>query len=296
MLVKAASVSLLIGGALAAPFEGELEKRQCPGIRVFGARETTAPPGYGSAGTVVNMVLSAHAGSVGSAISYPACGGQSSCGGASYGSSVAQGIAAVASAVNSFASQCPSSQIVLVGYSQGAEIMDVALCGGGDPNQGYTNTAVQLSAAAVNQVKAAILMGDPLFHAGLSYEVGTCAAGGFDQRPAGFNCPNAAKIKSYCDSSDPYCCNGNNAATHQGYGAEYGSQAFAFIQSKLSSSSGGGGPTTTTTSTSPTGTSPGGSGTVAHWGQCGGTGYSGATSCQSPYTCTVINAYYSQCL
>lgn len=56
--------------------------------------------------------------------------------------------------------------------------MDVALCGGGDPNQGYTNTAVQLSASAVNQVKAAIFMGDPLFRAGLSYEVGTCAAGG----------------------------------------------------------------------------------------------------------------------
>lgn len=61
---------------------------------------------------------------------------------------------------------------------QGAEIMDVALCGGGDPNQGYTNTAVQLSAAAVAQVKAAIFMGDPLFRAGLSYEVGTCEAGG----------------------------------------------------------------------------------------------------------------------
>jgi acetylxylan esterase len=56
--------------------------------------------------------------------------------------------------------------------------MDAALCGGGDPNQGYTNTAVQLSASAVNMVKAAIFMGDPMFRAGLSYEVGTCAAGG----------------------------------------------------------------------------------------------------------------------
>jgi acetylxylan esterase len=56
--------------------------------------------------------------------------------------------------------------------------MDVALCGGGDPNQGYTNTAVQLSSAAVNMVKAAIFMGDPMFRAGLSYDVGTCAAGG----------------------------------------------------------------------------------------------------------------------
>lgn len=55
----------------------------------------------------------------------------------------------------------------------------------------------------------------------------------FDQRPAGFSCPSASKIKSYCDASDPYCCNGSNAATHQGYGSEYGSQALAFIKSKL---------------------------------------------------------------
>lgn len=56
--------------------------------------------------------------------------------------------------------------------------MDAALCGGGVPKQGYTNTAVQLSTSAVNMVKAAIFMGDPLYVAGLSYDVGTCAAGG----------------------------------------------------------------------------------------------------------------------
>jgi acetylxylan esterase len=56
----------------------------------------------------------------------------------------------------------------------------------------------------------------------------------FAPRPAGFSCPSASKIKSYCDASDPYCCNGSNAATHQGYGAEYGQQALAFVNSKLS--------------------------------------------------------------
>lgn len=32
------------------------------------------------------------------------------------------------------------------------------------------------------------------------------------------------------------------------------------------------------------------------YGQCGGTGYSGPTSCTSGYTCTVENDYYSQCV
>lgn len=34
------------------------------------------------------------------------------------------------------------------------------------------------SAGAVAQIKAAILMGDPQYVAGLPYNVGTCAAGG----------------------------------------------------------------------------------------------------------------------
>ncbi|EAU83009.1 xylanase A [Coprinopsis cinerea okayama7 len=31
------------------------------------------------------------------------------------------------------------------------------------------------------------------------------------------------------------------------------------------------------------------------WGQCGGNGWSGSTSCVSGYTCTVVNEWYSQC-
>ncbi|KAJ7093403.1 carbohydrate esterase family 1 and carbohydrate-binding module family 1 protein [Mycena belliarum] len=50
---------------------------------------------------------------------------------------------------------------------------------------------------------------------------------------------------------------------------------------------------TTTTSTAPP-TNTGG--TAAHWAQCGGIGWTGPTVCASPFTCTVSNAYYSQCL
>lgn len=113
--------SLLVSGS---PVDADaldaalLAKRQCPEIQIFGARETTAPAGYGTAGTVVNLVLGAYPGAQAQAISYPACGGQSSCGGTAYGDSARQGTAAVASAVNSFNQRCPNSKIVLVGYSQ----------------------------------------------------------------------------------------------------------------------------------------------------------------------------------
>lgn len=56
----------------------------------------------------------------------------------------------------------------------------------------------------------------------------------FDARPAGQYCGAFnSKIRSYCDAPDPYCCNGNNATVHEGYGAEYGDVAINFINSKL---------------------------------------------------------------
>ncbi|KAK5171861.1 uncharacterized protein LTR77_003497 [Saxophila tyrrhenica] len=244
MLTKTALLSLLAAcTASASPIDADLEARQsCPQIHIFGnqiyqkiskmvltivkgARETTAPPGYGSAGTVVNLILNAYPGSTAEVLNYPASGSNPT-----YSQSVATGTQNVCNQVSSYASRCPNSKLVLVGYSQGSEIFDNALCGGGDPNQGLSSTC---SIARYN-IKAAIFMGDPRFRAGAPYNVGSCAAGGFDARPAGQYCGNFnSAIKSYCDASDPYCCNGNNAQTHQGYGQEYGQAALSFVRSKL---------------------------------------------------------------
>ncbi|KUI63508.1 Acetylxylan esterase 2 [Cytospora mali] len=226
----ATTQALLVSGN---PLPGIETRQSCPGVHVFGARETTASAGFGSAGTVVNLITQTYSGSTSEAIDYPACGGQSSCGGASYADSAKQGVSAVVSAVNAFNQKCPDTSLVLVGYSQGGQIMDDALCGGDDTAEGISSTAVPLSSSAVSMIKAAIFMGDPRFVSGLSYEVGTCTAGGFDARPSGFSCPSSAKIQSYCDSSDPYCCNGSDAATHQGYGSEYGQKALAFVKSMI---------------------------------------------------------------
>ncbi|RVD82039.1 uncharacterized protein DFL_009882 [Arthrobotrys flagrans] len=55
--------------------------------------------------------------------------------------------------------------------------------------------------------------------------------------------------------------------------------------------------TTTPVTTARTTTTPStGGGTVQKWGQCGGIGYTGPTSCVSGSTCQELNPYYSQCL
>ncbi|KNG50043.1 carbohydrate esterase family 5 protein [Stemphylium lycopersici] len=223
----ATAAALFVGLAAAGPVELN-ERQSCPKVYIFGARETTLPQsnGYGTAGGLVNSVKSAYPGAGSEAIVYPACGGGASCGGISYDNSASQGSAAVVKAVTAYNQKCPDTQIVLIGYSQGGQIMDNALCGGA----GST-----LTGNALKAVKAAIFMGDPHNRSGLPYNVGTCRAQGFAARPSGFTCSPASSsiIQSYCDSQDPYCCNGNDANHHQQYVSIYGSQALSFIKSKI---------------------------------------------------------------
>ncbi|KAK1766468.1 Acetylxylan esterase [Phialemonium atrogriseum] len=224
--MKASAVIPLLA-SLASSSPVELGERQsCPGVHVFGARETTAPAGYGTSQGLVNMVTQAYPGATAEAITYPACGGQGQCGGVSYDDSANQGTAAVVKAVTDFHTKCPDTKIVLIGYSQGGQIMDNALCGGA----GTTLTGNALAA-----VKAGIFMGDPHNIAGLPYNVGTCTAGGFAARQGGFKCTPADPtiLQSYCDSTDRYCCNGNDANSHQQYVNKYGQQALAFIKKLL---------------------------------------------------------------
>ena len=62
------------------------------------------------------------------------------------------------------------------------------------------------------------------------------------------------------------------------------------IGSTFGSGTSGTGPSSTTSSA--TGSATG----VAEYGQCGGSGYSGGTTCAAPYTCQEQNQWYSQCL
>lgn len=66
--------------------------------------------------------------------------------------------------------------------------------------------------------------------------------------------------------------------------------------SSSGSSSAAAATTTKATSTAAGATTTPVSGTVAKWGQCGGQGYTGPTTCVSGSTCTFSSTWYSQCL
>ncbi len=114
MRSQALALGLLAGSTMASPLSHALGKRQtCPSIHIFGARETTASPGYGSAGQLVDAIISANPGATSEAIDYPASGDNPW-----YAESRETGVSAVNSQVAAFASQCPDTQLVVVGYSQ----------------------------------------------------------------------------------------------------------------------------------------------------------------------------------
>lgn len=77
---------------------------------------------------------------------------------------------------------------------------------------------------------------------------------------------------------------------------KFGDIGSTFSGSSSGSGSTGSGSSSASSSASSTSaaSAPTGS-TVAQWGQCGGTGYSGSTTCASGFTCHVVNPYYSQC-
>ncbi|KAK7981651.1 carbohydrate esterase family 5 protein [Apiospora saccharicola] len=197
----------------------------CPKIHVFGARETLQPPGFGSTKSVVDAILSSHNGSAtAEGIIYPAAGEDNQ----AYTASAEEGVEAVVRQTKSFVDMCPEAMIVMVGYSQGAQIMDNAFCGGDSPQ------APKVKNVMDGRVAAIILMGNPRHVDGLEYNVGTATEGGFAARPEGFECPTfASHIQSYCDSDDPFCAKGNSTEAHQSYGERYGRQALSFVQRKL---------------------------------------------------------------
>ncbi|KAK4114145.1 carbohydrate esterase family 5 protein, partial [Canariomyces notabilis] len=204
----------------------------CPLLHIIAARETTAPPGFGSAQTLVDLVTGAISGAgtttiTAEAIDYPAAGGEG------YAGSVTVGVAAVVRQTAEFAARCPRSAIIMHGYSQGAQIIDDAFCGG--PDFPSLNSSVPLVTLAVaRNVLAIVLMGNPRHVPGLVFNAGNATAGGFAARPRDFRCPVFEdRIQAYCDDPDPFCSNSTDDATHESYGQVYGKQALGFVISRL---------------------------------------------------------------
>lgn len=91
-------------------------------VHMIIARASLEPPGVGIIGGVATQVMAQLPGSDVVPVVYPATL-------ANYTTSEAMGVAAMTGLVDDYASRCPDSKIVLMGYSQGAQVTADVMCG-----------------------------------------------------------------------------------------------------------------------------------------------------------------------
>ncbi len=214
--------------AAAAPAGAVASTASCATVHVIAARASTEAQGDGVIGALATLIQGDVSATVSQeAVVYPATL-------TNYASSVAKGDSAIKSELATDVANCPNEQFVLIGYSQGAQVVGDALGGGGGGNLGTAATAgVPASTAA--KILAVIQMGDPRRVPGLSFDVGTDpGATGLFPRPSSESLSSfAAKFQSYCDTGDPFCASGNNLSAHLDYTQKYDSAASTFVTGKL---------------------------------------------------------------
>lgn len=158
-----------------------------------------------------------------------------------YCQGVTDGVANGTAAIKDYAARCPDSQIVLSGYSQGANVVGNILGGGGGEFSNCTiaeTSGLDVNSAAGKQIAVVTLFGDPLHVGGEYYNVlGGAPYNSSDPRDA----TSLAKLnqyapvlRSYCQESDPICAGGGpgpfNISDHLNYFELYTQVAAGWIK------------------------------------------------------------------
>ncbi|KAH8809387.1 putative acetylxylan esterase 2 precursor [Xylogone sp. PMI_703] len=223
MLFSALLLSLAALGS-AAPVALETRQTCYSGVYVIGVRGTEEDPGFGSTASVVTSVVAAIPGSGSIALDYPASWLDPL-----YPDSVTDGINALISLIENYVNSC-SGKIVLVGFSQGGNVITDALAGGVDK-------PTPIAPSYVQRISAITVFGDPSFTHGQSFDAGTDTSsdGIFARSEGGASLAllntYASKLRSYCDVGDVYCASGTDTSAHSQEIPTWGSSAVQFIVS-----------------------------------------------------------------
>ncbi|KAH6685012.1 cutinase-domain-containing protein [Plectosphaerella plurivora] len=277
---------LLAAGAAAAAVEA---RQECPPTHLFSV-------GSGAIDYTVEQLL----------LYYP----ETTVDVVTYGASVSEGTAGLATAINDFHSNCPSTKLVLLGNADGARLVDNAVCAGPDVEGGIFDDAPFLTDGALNATRSIVLYGDPRFRFDDENipNIAGCSEHGPAARQLGSKCPAAAgKARHYCESVDAGCCVGcvEGQPPYTDYESVYANDAIDFVlwglydeEPEEPTPTPSPTPTSTvvtTTRTTSTGPTPTGPECRPLWAQCGGVSWTGATCCQQG-NCLYLNTWHSQCL
>ncbi|WP_305784577.1 cutinase family protein [Symbioplanes lichenis] len=223
--IAAASVVGAAGLAVAPlTFAAQAPANACPDVEVIGARGTTERPGLGVLLTPLARQLTQDLPQTvrTTAVDYPAS--------FNYTASVRQGVQALAGNVADTAEECEDTQFVLMGYSQGANVVGDALVG--SSLRGRATGQAAIPAALSDRVAAVLLFGDPTFTAGESFNTGTGTRNGVFSRGAGRLDTFADRTQSFCNRNDRFCQGGTSLAAHLDY-AKFADDATEFVGQRL---------------------------------------------------------------
>ncbi len=213
-LARGAAILAAFGSAAAAIVVAPTATAvPCPDIEVVFARGTAESAGIGRVGQAFADSLSSQVGGrtvTTYAVNYPA----------SYDFlTTAEGATDATNHISSMALQCPSTKIVLGGYSQGAAVMD--MLAGVPPlgnKIGEIGSAPPLSPTAAVTVAAVAAFGNPATKFGNPLS----SVGMF-----------AGKSIDLCKDGDPICSDGRNPLAHRGYEDAMAQQAAGFAAGRV---------------------------------------------------------------
>jgi cutinase len=118
------------------------------------------------------------------------------------GESPAEGVAALVGLLNRSCKECPERRYVLLGYSQGAQVVGDALVRPEERLAG--RVAGEVSPEASERITAVVLFGNPRFTAGEPFNAGTFEPGveGVSPRRKGALAAYADRLRDYCAAGD----------------------------------------------------------------------------------------------
>lgn len=208
-LTKVAAIACLLAGSTANVPAAQADS--CTDVEVMFARGTGGPPGVGAVGQafVDSLMEQVPTKSIAVyAVDYPA--------GIDFNNSSTLGANDASAHLEAMVSDCPRTEMVLGGFSQGANVIEL-VTGTDSAIWGY---AAPLSPAVADHVAAVVLLGNPSRKSG----------GPFTQRNPLYG-PKSADL---CALGDPICSHGVNLPIHGAY-VQVGAttEAAAFVARRL---------------------------------------------------------------
>lgn len=209
-----------------------LNTTTCSTYHIFTARGSNAKkPGH--AGELIRQICTELGDCNFEDIDFPARGG-----GNGWCESAHKGAVNGVAQLRNYTEKCPDSNLIVVGFSQGAGVSLDYLGGGGDVhvfgcNQS-SNTGLDRSTAPGSKIVAALVFGSTVRRAGTTYTLGGGRAfNGTAPRPQRFQnnlqtYADAGLLREYCNEGDPICAIGSEPSSmnnHLSYFEKYTTEA-----------------------------------------------------------------------